>query len=173
MTDEEEIMGIIKMRCVTCPECDGWSWGGTLTSRYGIPVLRYRTKGVYKSIYVRRFLLQQQGRKLGSKNVVTKCDNPACVNTELLEVITTSERIKRAHARQGGTFLSLASRAKIADKKRRASKLTDEAVNDIRMSDEHRTVLMERYGITEAYYYMLRKHQYRNDYRNPFLQLAA
>ena len=173
MTEEHSkaIMAIIKSRCVTCPECETeWGWAGTFTS-HGMPVVRHKLGGNrHSSIYVRRFLLEQaSGKALGARRASTRCKSPTCVNPELLQALTHSQIIKRTH--KSGKMVNQASRMRTAMSKRKTSKLSDAGVQDIRTSTEHRTVLMARYGITEAYYYMLRKGQFRKDYANPFAGL--
>lgn len=169
--DKAEIMTRIKMRCITCPECDGLKWDGTLTPSR-VPVLRYKIDGRYHSIYVRRFLLEQKkGHRLGRLNAITRCQDRDCVDEAQLMAATSSQRLTRAHERNGGN--SMATRIKIAQAKRAKSKLTDAGVQDIRTSDEHRSVLMDRYGITEAYYYMVRRGQFRMDHGTPFSGLIS
>lgn len=72
---------------------------------------------------------------------------------------------------KAGKLGTINHHAKAAMARRKTSKLSDAGVLDIRTSEEHRSVLMQRYGITEAYYYMLRKGRYRKDYSSPFAGL--
>jgi hypothetical protein len=65
-------------------------------------------------------------------------------------------------------------RAKIAATKRRDSSLSDEAVAQIRASDESIRVLGERHNIDPTYAWSIRVQKQRIDYvANPYLQLQG
>ena len=167
MSDMEYMVKMIRARVKDCPECgERWSWTGTVWAS-GVPVFRHKDK----STYPRRVLLEEKtGQPIPAGMLATTtCENELCVNPKLLVLMTRKQLIERTHQR--GRIVTMAMRIKISEAKRRQSKLSDEAVRDIRSSEEHRSVLMQRYGITEAYYYMLRKGLFRKEYSNPFAGL--
>jgi hypothetical protein len=167
--DKKELLTRIKMRTTTCPECEGRAWDGTLSST-GVPVIRFRPTGATKhqTFSARRLLLEEKlGRTLGPKeHAGTTCDNDLCVDVGLLRTMTNSQRIKRAHRR--GRMVTMATRIKSAQAARARSKLSDADVLEIRMHTAHRSEMMAKHQISEAYYYMLRKNLFRRDFGTPF-----
>lgn len=155
----------IQARCTDCEECDTrWSWAATL-ARGVVPVM----KDKQKTVLPRRMLWEKKHGKPVPDGmcVVTTCVNPKCCNPELLEAVTKAYIIQRTAAT--GVFNTLTFRAKVAAGKRKTSKLPDEAVADIRTSDEPPEAMAEKHGISKAYVHMLRKNRFRKEFtNNPF-----
>lgn len=119
-----------------------------------------------KKLYVKRVLMEQAGKDIHGKCVRSSCGQSSCVNPKHLEIVTKAAVIK--HTASTGVFSTNAVRARVAAAKRSTSKLSQEAATEIRNSDEPMKDLASRYGITEAYGYMIRRGQFRRDYSNPF-----
>lgn len=155
----------IKARCTECEECDTrWSWAATLV-RGVSPVM----KDKQKTILPRRVLWEMKHGKPVPNGlcVVTTCRNPKCCNPGLLEAVSKAYVIKRTAAT--GVFSTLTFRAKVSAGKKKTSKLPDEAVADIRASEEPPQALADKHGISKAYVHMLRKNRFRKEYTdNPF-----
>lgn len=155
----------IQARCTDCEECDTrWSWAATLV-RGVTPVMKDKTK----TVLPRRALWEMKHGQPAPAGmpVITTCLNPLCCNPELLKAVSKAHVIKRTAAT--GVFSTLTFRAKVAQGKRKTSKLTDEAVASIRTSNEKPEVLAEKHGISKAYVHMLRKNRFRKEYTdNPF-----
>lgn len=160
----------IQARCTYCEECDTrWAWAATM-SRGVSPVMKYKQK----TILPRRALWEMKTGKPVPAGIciVTTCRNPKCCNPELLAAVSKAYVIKRTAAT--GAFSTLAFRAKVARGKRKTSKLSDEAVADIRSGDDPPEVAAQKHGITKAYVHMLRKNRFRKEFtNNPFQGLMS
>lgn len=155
----------IKARCTYCEECDThWSWAATLV-RGVSPVMKDKNK----TVLPRRMLWEQKhGEPVpAGLCVVTTCRNPKCCNPELLEAVSKAYVVKRTA--ETGAFSTLSFRAKVAQGKRKTSKLTDEAVAEIRASDEAPEIMAAKHDITTTYVRMLRNNRFRKEFtNNPF-----
>ena len=154
----------ILKRTRECGDC--LEWTGSFVHDEA-PVISIKNR----KIYVKRHLMQLAGRKIDGLCVTSKCGNTACVNPKHLQIVTKAAIIKRTAAT--GVFSTTAVRARVAAGKRKLSKLSQEAANEIRTSTEPIAVLARKHGITDAYGYMIRRGEFRKDYRNPFAGLMA
>ena len=159
MTTEE-----ILKRTRQCGDC--LEWTGSLV--HGIaPVISLDRK----KQYAKRVIMQNAGHDCTGKCVTSNCGNRLCVNPSHLRIVTKRALIKRVA--DTGVFRKNSFRANVAAAKRIGSKLSDASVQEIRDSDEPVKSLAERYGISEAYAYMIRRGQWRRDYSNPFSGLMS
>jgi hypothetical protein len=166
----------IRLRTV---EGDGgcWNWGGSAKGGRW-PVIFFRridTEGVKRDfiVYVRHLVYWiKYGRRprfSGGKTLGATCHNEKCVNPDHLKMTTFSEVQKRLLHTQ--TFVN---RKRNAEARRAKSKLSDEAVQQIRSSEKPRKELAEEHGISVEYVRQLQLGQWRKDYRtSPFAGLGA
>lgn len=166
---------LILGRCKECADC------GAMTHYVGGsedrgPTIDFVVGGVRKKQFVRRVVWQMAHPEMHlptGKTVVisSTCKNRRCINPELICRTTRSAAWKRDAQR--GLRYSPASIARGVAKRRAVSKLPDHGVEDIRSSDEHPQALASKWGVSEAYVYMLKKGQFRKPTGNPFAGLLA
>lgn len=179
MTDCPFTIEDIKCRCHSSEPGECWEWRSTFLENGRRPVIAKRIdadKGrINKQFYARHVAMWiSRGAKpeLGLfRAIVTTCENDRCVNPAHLKVVSRSTVARKVGA--SGAFSTPAHRMKVAKGRRRASKLSEEAIRDIRGSSEPAKVTAARHGITAAYVYMLRRGEFRADFSNPFTQLVA
>lgn len=130
-TASERFMG----RVYPEPNTGCWLWGGALGPKgYGS-----FASGGRKWIVHRFSWFLHRGEDPGTMCVLHRCDNPPCVNPDHLFLGTKGENNRdrdakgRGHDFRGG--------------KHPQSKLTDDAVRDIRTSCEPQVALAKRYGV--------------------------
>lgn len=163
----------LQQRCTLCPECEQrWQWPGALQQgRYPITTI------ADKQHYVRRlaYQLANPGKAMptGRRHCIRSlCDNLRCINPSLLIVMTKSAILRQAV--QDGRFQTPVARAKVAVAMRRRSKLTDEAVAQIRASTDSDAATARRHGISGRYAALIRRGTSRVDYAgNPFARLMT
>ena len=149
----------ILKRTTLCGDC--MIWTGSFVHHTN-PVLTMSNK----KLYVKRVLMHLDERKIEGKCVISTCGQQSCVNPDHLQIITRKALAIRTAAT--GYQSNLAIKAKIAATKRAKSNLSNDAVLEIRHSNEPVTALAARHGITDSYAYMIRRNQCRKDYQNPF-----
>lgn len=172
---EHITLELILSRCKECPDC------GAMTHYVGGredrgPTIDFVVGGVRKKLFVRRVVWQMAHPGLHlptGKTVVisSKCKNRRCVNPEMVCRSTKSAAWRVAAER--GSRHSPASVAKMVMKRRAVSKLPEHGVDDIRSSDEHPKALASKWGVSEAYVYMLKNGQFRRPISSPFAGLMA
>lgn len=163
----------LQIRCTDCPECEErWQWPNALQNgRFPITTI------AGKQHYVRRlaWALANPGKALpnGQRRVITsRCQNPRCINPRLL--CATDRGVVLKQAWQRGAFQDITFSARVALGRRRHSKLTDEAVAQIRASTETNAALGKQHGVTGTYIGYIKRGQSRVDYAgNPFAGLMA
>ncbi|MEJ7932562.1 hypothetical protein WG922_21510 [Ramlibacter sp. AN1015] len=135
----------IRAKCVEEGDC--WIWqGGAGGLQRDQPRMHFNKK----KRQVRRVVFTELlGGKLGKGHgVSTKCGTLLCVCPEHMKKTTTSERSKKAGER--GDYSTPLRRARVALGKRANSRLTPEAVREIRASDEAQPVIAARWGICRS-----------------------
>lgn len=149
----------IKARCVEEGEC--WLWKGALSDGKW-PCIWYEGK----TVPVRRVVWTMHKGKQIPKNVciTPKCDNHLCVHPGCMVA-----RIGRRASRPA----TMQRRIRVATSLRARSRISDEAVMDIRTSGEPLAVLAERHGISYSYADQLRRGVRRRDFSSPFAGLGA
>lgn len=157
----------IHAKCIEEGDC--WIWQGATDGR-DTPVMRL--PGSRKLVAVRRFILEMDGRKLGALRATNTCDVRLCVNPEHAIGWKSSKLIKRA-AEASGYARQPSRNAKIAEKKRKASPLTPELVQEIRSSPESGHAIAARLGLAQSSIQAIRAYETWKDYSNPFFQLTA
>lgn len=154
----------IKARCEEVGEC--WIWQGTVL-RKRFPIAKVKNATVYPK---REAWAAHHGKPVPDGMCVVnrpvKCHDPLCCNPDHLTVATKRQVLQKVVA--DGKLHTPTIRAKIAVAKRAGSKLSDEAVQEIRFSDEPVAVLAARHGITETYGHMIRRGHSRKDYSSPW-----
>ena len=168
-------LGLLLGRCKECAEC------GAMTHYVGgdekrAPTMEITVGGVRKKHFVRRVVWQMVNPDshlpTGKTMVISsKCRNKRCINPELIHRTTKSAAWRR-DAKLGIRF-NAASIAKGVAKRRATSKLPDEGVEDIRNSEEHPQALAAKWGVSEAYVYMLKKNLWRRTACSPFSGLMS
>ncbi len=158
----------IKARCEEVGEC--WIWqGGFLRGRF--PIVKIANKSVYPK---REAWKAANGKDIPAGNCVVNkktCNDPHCCNPDHLTTATKRQVLQRTVS--DGKLHTTKVRANIAMTKRAKSKLSDEAVQEIRYSDEPVSVLAAKHGISDTYGYMIRRGNSRKDYSNPFAGLIG
>lgn len=159
-------------------EEDGcWLWAGAAKDGRW-PVVAFRrldTEGIKRDfiLYVRHVVFWiKSGRRPsfgGGRALSLTCNNERCVNPAHLKAMTFSEIQKRRNSTQ-----PLIARIKTAHARRKDSKLSDDAVQEIRFSELPRKELAAMHGITYEYVRQLQKGEWRKQYTaNPFAGLGA
>lgn len=149
----------IKDRCVEEGEC--WLWKGALSGGKW-PCIWHEGK----TVPVRRVVWTlHKGKTIPANVCITpKCDNDLCVCPGCLV-----GRVGRRAARPA----TMQRRIRMATSLRAKSRISDEAVMDIRTSGEPLAVLAERHGISYSYADQLRRGVRRRDFSSPFAGLGA
>jgi hypothetical protein len=151
-------------RTTECGDC--LLWTGSFV--HGVaPVVSIKNK----KIYVKRFILELEGKNIAGKCVSYTCGQESCVNPKHLVIKTKAQVIKTTAAT--GVFSTNAVRSKVAAGKRKGSKLSQAAAIEIRTSNVSVQELAAKHGITASYGYMIRRGEFRRDYSNPFSGLIA
>lgn len=154
----------IKARCEEVGEC--WIWQGTLLHKR-FPIAKVKNVCIYAK---REAWSAHHGKPVPDGMCVvnrsTKCNDPLCCNPDHLTVATRLQVLQKVVA--DGKLHTNTIKAKIAVARRANSKLSDEAVAEIRFGDESVAVLAARHGISEAYGYMIRRGDSRKDYSSPW-----
>lgn len=122
-----------------------------------------------KSVLARRLAYElHKGELSATRYLVPRCGNDVCINPEHQKALT-----KRENASRTGKISSAAvGRAeKIALARRKKSKLTKEAVQDIRASDEAQDVLAARHGISQSMVSQIQLGKSWRDVSSPFAGL--
>lgn len=102
---------------------------------------------------------QKNGTPFPAEKVATvSCGNPRCL--EHVQAKTWSQLNSRP--------TSISHRMRTALARRKGSKLTDEAVSDIRYGSDKPPEAAARHGCSVAYVYMIRRDHSRKDYSSPF-----
>lgn len=172
MKSKRLTMGDIKRHVIINKESGCWSWNGSLL-RGKTPILKFKNKTVYpkRAAWVlRNRCAVPKGMCIVNTHDKSVCDDPMCINPAHTEPVTKGVVQRRTVAT--GMLHTQVARAKISATKSRASKLSDEAVADIRYGGDSAAQAAQKHGITEAYVHMLRKGQFRNPaIGNPFAGL--
>lgn len=155
----------IHARCIEEGEC--WIWQGA-TDTHSTPVMRL--DGSRKLLPVRRFILEMNGRKLGVLRATNTCGVKLCVNPEHAIGWNSARLIKRA-AEVTGYARQPSRNAKISQKKREASPLTPELVQEIRSSPESGRAIARRIGHCQSTVQAIRAHETWKEYSSPFAGL--
>ncbi len=127
-----------------------------------------------KAVLVRRALWEEANGSLKVGEIVQcTCKTPKCIEPRHA-VKTTRVKLARemgAEGLMGGTVRS----ASIAKAKRAGpqSKLSAEAVQELRASDEDVPAMAERLGISKGHAYKVRRNVAQRDFTNPFAGLMA
>lgn len=130
-----------KIKALSLEDGDCWIWQGHTVSE-GIPVVNFA--GVQEP--VRRMIRRAEGKTIyKGYSASTTCGNVACVNPDHVQIMTVSQRTKRAakkvNQKLKGYRLSKAVQHRFA-------KLTEEQVRQIRMSAETHTALSKVYPVS-------------------------
>lgn len=164
-------------RCELCGACQEWT-GARVAGRY--PVIKLKVPGtdgaqVSKQFYVRHLMYwATQGKRpppLGRTLLTMTCGNDRCINPRHMAV--RLKAVVNAETAAAGHFRTPAFRAKVAAGRRRASKLSDASVAQIRASDLPPAELARLHGISETYVYMLLRNAFRVDFSSPFAGLLC
>lgn len=169
MTEVPFTLQHLKDRCTEVGDC--WEWSGTYLARRPVITSRrdWEGNGVRAKQFAVRHLTYWHAKgappKLGTKRTVRpSCGNWRCVCPEHQKLVSRADVQKTALKPPGFG-------AKISATRRKSSKLSDEAVAEIRASSEGTLELAQRFGISRAYVYMIQKSQFRKDYSSPFAGL--
>ena len=157
MTKELTVANLLK-RTVKDGDCRLWTG---YASKGTIPMVSI--KGVTHS--VRRYIFEKRNGKLSTGlQVGVTCGNCLCISCLIAR--TCSEAMT-------GLRRSPAQRVRYAIAKRRASRLSEQDITDIRASRDRAASVGRQYGISDSYVSSIRKGIARIDYSNPFLGLGA
>lgn len=160
---EQGLIDRICGNCIEVGECLEWQGAPNPNG-----VMSVSWKG--EKLNVRRVLYEHlHGEVPKTRQVCCTCGNSRCVRH--IEALTISQKNRRIA--KSGKFSTIAIRAKISATMARTSKLSDEAVREIRYWDGKVTEIAKRHGISEAYAHMLRSGKFRKEYNSPFAGLMA
>lgn len=172
---EHITLELILSRCKECACC------GARTHFVGgdecrAATIDFMVGGVRKKVFVRRVVWQLAHPEMHlptGKTVVisSTCTNRRCVNPEMVLRMTKSKAWSE-HAKRGVRVGPAALRKAVATRRSR-SKLPDHGAEDIRTSEEHPKALAAKWGVSEAYVYMIKAGLYRQPLSNPFAGLMA
>lgn len=170
---EHITLTLILGRCRECAICGAQTHyvGG---SEDRAPTIEVTFDGKRRKLFVRRVVWQLQhptGRlPSGQTSVITSsCTNRRCVSPPLLYRASKSAAWAKAAAH--GIRVNAASTARMVATRRARSKLPEHGVEDIRTSAEHPKVLAQKWGVSEAYVYMLKRGDFRKPAGNPLAGL--
>jgi len=157
----------IKARCTIEGEC--WEW--STIGKHRAPAMKIKGKTLSPR---REAWKLYKGKEISPGYVIThkkECGNPMCCNPEHLMQTKKVHVMKRTVSE--GKLHTPAIRAKIAEAKRKNSKLSQEAAKEIAYGDDPTEEAAEKHGISTAYVRMLRKGLFRKEFANPFAGLGA
>ena len=157
------LMEKIRARCEENGDC--LLWPGAITTRGPVVTLNQ------KQIQLRRVVWEDAHQKPFPSDRVASvdCGHINCLADTHIIARTRAQlvaRTNRMHASAGRN-------AKIANGKRRDSKLSEEAAEEIRTSGLSAQEMAEKHSITKAYVYMIRAGHFRRNYSSPFAGLGA
>jgi hypothetical protein len=135
-----------------------WLWRGTRTrAGYGTICVRKKVK---RATHVLAFLLTGEWPEAC---MCHRCDNPPCVNPDHLFHGTIADNNHDRH-RKGRTKIRPPKPEQVArGEKSGPSKLTDEAVREIRKSQQTQRALAARYGVDQRAIWQIRNgHTWRH-----------
>lgn len=153
-------------RTRACGDCMEWT-GPVHRGRANAPLFTRKNQ----KVYARREVAHLSGKLIAGRCVTTACRNPLCVNPDHLRVVSRAVIQRRTAA--SGAWTGIHIKMKVAAAKRAVSKLSQEDVRAIRMSAVPVPELAQHYGISEAYTYMILRHQSRIEYETPFVGLLV
>lgn len=157
------LMETIRLRCVECGDC--LLWPGAMTTRGPVVTV------AQKQIPLRRVVWEQKfGKLLPADRIASvDCENRNCLAEGHISARTRSQINARSNRRHGST----ARNAKVANTRRKGSKLSDEGVQEIRASVLSAQALASKWSVSAAYVYMIQRGQCRRDYSSPFAGLGG
>ncbi len=148
---------------------DCWYWTGSKDTN-GRPVMRL--PGSRKILAVRRVILEIRDVCMREGDVATtSCNNPLCVNPSHVIRMNRRQLITRA-AKTTGYARRPTRNAKIAQSKRKASRFTQEQIDEIRNSPESGRAVARRLGCNQSTIQAIRANEVWKDYSNPFFHLG-
>jgi len=163
------MLAYINQKCHICEECGEKShWPGA-KNESGVYPLRINQK----TYSVRRVVYELNGKKLQKGGmIVTKCHNHRCMNTALFRQVRMDYIVREAQ--RAGTLRTKAINRKIAETKRLAGKITQDAADSIRMDDRRSADVAAEHGISDSYVRAIRAGHARKCYAvTPFAGLMG
>lgn len=136
-------------------------WNGGLSDGRPLICIGGRREWVRRLVY-----LAAHGEIPKQLQIGVKCSNPLCLHPDHLVARTRKQAMR-------GVKHNAGHGAKIANTKRKKTRLRDESVAAIRSSDGAARELAEQFGVSTKYIYAIKAHKARLDYSNPFVGLGA
>lgn len=135
----------------------------------GTPVVYHEGK----TMMVRRLILELRGVNIPPKSfVVTKCDNPLCVNPDHIMVRTQKQHLVAMNKKADPHDVERLKKLMDFARKNR-SKLTIEQVREIRASSESASALQKRYPVSKSRINRIKNGDAWRDMSSPFAGLMA
>lgn len=167
----------IRIRCRVCEESGCWEWRGH-AKKGESPTASFRRPGPDGVVRVFTWRIRHlvyalaKGRVIDGKKVVLqpRCENARCVAPGHLKPVGRGvwNKGQKKSALQG---------IRISRTKSAQSNLSDADIEQIRAAEKWTQADADRFGISRAYGYMLRKGQFRRHVAgavaNPFVQLLG
>jgi hypothetical protein len=123
---------------------------------------------------VRRLAYEATNGAIPAGRVIRmNCGSPKCVNPEHMTATTYRQIGKEIGAMGGMSGIKRSAAIARAKRASKQSKLTDEQVMDIRLSDDKLDIIAARHGVSQGYVWRIRAGIARRDFTNPFLGLAG
>ena len=156
----------IKEMCDEVGAC--WIWKGALNPGKS-PRMQVNGERVYLRPIV--FSLSSKAPKAKKDLFTVRCNDRRCISPEC--VIARSRAWVNSRTMKNGLAGNLAFCASVSTARKKKSKLSDEAVVQIRSMERPAKEEAAAHGISTAYVNMLRAGLWRKDYRSPFAGLGA
>jgi hypothetical protein len=156
--------------CRECPACGG-PWECTLATRKGAAQsvhIAGRVMAARRAMYMASY--PDRRIKKGMR-VSSKCDNPRCINPNLLVQTTPSAVLERQY--EIGQRSRYKAAVHLINIVRAKQKLTDEAVKAIRMDPRKGRRAAHEYGVSAEHYNSIQRGDARMPVSSPFAGLGA
>lgn len=160
-----QLIDRIYARCEEIGDC--WEWQGAKALHGGAPTINFAGKP--RSI--RRVLAEEAGMNCCGKVVTNKCRNLLCVNPEHLQVMSRSALQRRSAKENAGNWQNAARRAKLAERKRAASRITPEMVQAIRDDPRKQREIAQAYGVSQTSVSQIKRGARWADFTSPWIGL--
>ena len=155
---------LLRARCNEVGEC--LEWTGYMTNN--VPQVTH----MGHMVPVRRLMLELSGRPVRDGAFVgCDCGNKSCVNPEHAVIRTPTQHLQKMA--NIGAYNEAARLAKLMMHARKRSKLTVDAVRDIRLSSDSSNEVAKQYGVSRQTISRIRSGDAWKETSSPFAGLGA
>jgi hypothetical protein len=126
-----------------------------------------------KTVLVRRAIYSDLHGEIPSGKIIRMtCETKNCIHPQHMEM-TTYKRLGKQLGALGIMSGPIRSSKIAATKRAKYSKLTHDAVNEIRSSQESGRAMAKKFGVNEKHISRIRLNRCWRDFSNPFYQLTT